>query len=240
MGNAVAVPSPRGGATGPWSLGAVIQAALMRFILASASPARARLLADAGVVHSVYVSDVDEDAVTAEHGWTSAHDVSGGLAVAKAEAVAASLGADALVLGCDSVFDIGGEIHGKPEDAQQARTRWDQMRGGVGVLYTGHHLINTTTGASASQVTASTVWFANPTDDEIDAYIATGEPMRVAGGVTIDGLGAPFIARIDGDHSNVMGLSIPTLRLMLIELGIAWPTLWTLTDGSLNPSLDSR
>ena len=212
----------------------------MRFILASASPARTRLLSDAGVGHTVLVSEVDEPAVIAAHGWTTAHEVAGGLARAKAEAVTSAVHDDALVLGCDSVFDIGGEIHGKPADAAQAWERWQQMRGGDGVLYTGHHVIDTASGRATTRVASSTVWFADPSDAELHAYIATGEPMRVAGGVTIDGLGAPFIARIDGDHSNVMGLSIPTLRLMLLDLGIAWPTLWTLTDGSDFPSLDSR
>lgn len=152
--------------------------------------------------------------------------------MAKARDVAAELGEGFLVLGCDSVFDIGGEIHGKPADARQARERWERMRDRDGILYTGHHVIDTTTGLEITRVAASTVYFANPTDEELDAYIATGEPMRVAGGVTIDALGAPFISRIDGDHSNIMGLSIPTLRLMLIDIGISWPTLWTLTDRS--------
>lgn len=205
---------------------------LMRFVLASASPARTRLLTDAGVAHSIVVSDVDEQAAVDASGWANAHSVAGGLATAKASDVAAGIGEGHLVLGCDSVFDIGGEIHGKPADAWQARQRWERMRGGDGILYTGHHVINTSTGQEVTRVAASTVYFANPSDDEIDAYIATGEPLRVAGGVTIDALGAPFIARIDGDHSNVMGLSIPTLRLMLLDIGIAWPTLWTLTDRS--------
>lgn len=203
----------------------------MRIVLASASPARARLLTDAGIAHDVIVSNVDEDAVMAAEGWTTAFDVAGGLATAKARSVAAGLGTGNLVIGCDSVFDIDGEIHGKPATAQQARERWERMRGGDGVLYTGHHVIDTSNGAEVARVASSTVFFADPSDGEIDAYIATGEPLRVAGGVTIDGLGAPFITRIDGDHSNVMGLSVPTLRLMLLELGIAWPSLWT-TDQS--------
>ncbi len=212
----------------------------MRFVLASASPARTRLLHDAGIAHRIQVSEVDEEALVASAGWADAHSVAGGLATAKARAVAAGLGGGHLVLGCDSVFDIGGEIHGKPADVRQALLRWQQMRGGDGILFTGHHVINTTTGDEVARVVASTVFFADPSDEEIDAYIATGEPLRVAGGVTIDGLGAPFISRIDGDHSNVMGLSIPALRLMLMEIGIAWPTLWSLTDGSQAPSLDSR
>ena len=203
----------------------------MRVVLASASPARARLLSDAGVEHDVIVSNVDEDAVVAARGWTTAFDVAGGLATAKAQDVAASIGTGHLVIGCDSVFDIDGEIHGKPATTAQARARWERMRGADGVLYTGHHIIDTTNGREVARVASSTVFFANPTDDEIDAYIATGEPLRVAGGVTIDGLGAPFITRIDGDHSNVMGLSIPTLRVMLLELGIPWPVLWS-TDQS--------
>lgn len=203
----------------------------MRVILASASSARTRLLTDAGIAHTVMVSDVDEDVVVAEHGWTRAFDVAGGLATAKARNVAAHVGAGHLVIGCDSVFDFDGEIHGKPANSEQARLRWDRMRGSDGVLYTGHHIVNTTTGDEIARVASSTVYFANPSDAEIDAYIATGEPLRVAGGVTIDSLGAPFVARIDGDHSNVMGLSIPTLRLMLLDIGIGWPSLWS-TDQS--------
>lgn len=204
----------------------------MQVVLASASPARTRLLTDAGVAHVIRVSSVDEQAVVDAEGWVDAHTVAGGLARAKARDVAATLGEGHLVIGCDSVFDIGGEIHGKPADARQARARWEQMRGGDGVLYTGHHVVDTSRGLEVTRVAASTVYFAEPSDEEIDAYIATGEPLRVAGGVTIDALGAPFISRIDGDHSNVMGLSIPTLRLMLMDIGIAWPTLWAPTDRS--------
>lgn len=204
---------------------------VVRIVLASASPARTRLLTDAGIRHDVIVSHVDEEALVTAHGWISAFDVAGELATAKARDVASNVAGAALVIGCDSVFDIDGEIHGKPASPQQARARWERMRGGDGVLYTGHHIIDTASGREVARVASSTVFFADPSDAEIDAYIATGEPLRVAGGVTIDGLGAPFISRIDGDHSNVMGLSIPTLRLMLLELGIAWPQLWT-TDQS--------
>lgn len=203
----------------------------MRIVLASASPARTRLLTDAGVAHTVFVSDIDEESVVAENGWTSAYAVAGGLASAKARDVARRLDPGHLVIGCDSVFDFDGEIHGKPGTPEQARARWERMRGRDGVLYTGHHVVNTTTLDEVARVASSTVYFADPTDSEIDAYIATGEPLRVAGGVTIDSLGAPFIARIDGDHSNVIGLSIPTLRLMLMEIGISWPSLWS-TDQS--------
>lgn len=203
----------------------------MRVVLASASPARTKLLSDAGVRHTVQVSAVDEDAVVRAEGWTSAFEVAGGLATAKARDVASRFVRGHLVIGCDSVFDFDGEIHGKPATPAAARARWNRMRGSDGVLYTGHHVVNTSTGEEVARVASSTVYFANPSDEEIDAYIATGEPLRVAGGVTIDSLGAPFIARIDGDHSNVIGLSIPTLRLMLLEIGISWPSLWS-TDQS--------
>lgn len=181
--------------------------------------------------HTVQVSAVDEDAVVRAEGWTSAFEVAGGLATAKARDVASRFVRGHLVIGCDSVFDFDGEIHGKPATPAAARARWNRMRGSDGVLYTGHHVVNTSTGEEVARVASSTVYFANPSDEEIDAYIATGEPLRVAGGVTIDSLGAPFIARIDGDHSNVIGLSIPTLRLMLLEIGISWPSLWS-TDQS--------
>lgn len=214
----------------------------MRVVLASASTARTRLLADAGVAHIIRVSNVDEEAVVAAEGWTSAADVAGGLARAKARDVAATATAGDLVIGCDSVFDIGGEIHGKPADEREAFTRWQLMRGASGVLYTGHHVIDTVTGREVNRVVPSTVYFADPSDEELHAYISTGEPLRVAGGVTIDSLGAPFVANIVGDHSNVMGLSVPTMRLLLLELGIAWPTLWALASTHQSPtgSLDSR
>ena len=214
----------------------------MRVVLASASSARTRLLTDAGVAHIIRVSNVDEDAMVRAEGWTAAEAVAGGLAVAKARDVAATCEPGDLIIGCDSVFDIDGEIHGKPADAREAFSRWQIMRGNTGILYTGHHVIDTATGRECSRVVASTVSFAHPSDEELHAYIATGEPLRVAGGVTIDALGAPFVANIVGDHSNVMGLSIPTLRIMLLELGIAWPTLWALASTHESPtgSVDSR
>lgn len=214
----------------------------MQVVLASASPARTRLLSDAGVAHTIRVSGVDEQAIVDAEGWLDAHSVAGGLARAKARDVAAGLGEGFLVIGCDSVFDIGGEIHGKPADEREAFTRWQLMRGASGVLYTGHHVIDTVTGREVNRVVPSTVYFADPSDEELHAYISTGEPLRVAGGVTIDSLGAPFVANIVGDHSNVMGLSVPTLRLLLLELGIAWPTLWALASTHQSPtgSLDSR
>src|SRR5690606_29454764 len=152
------------------------------------------------------------------------------LARAKAEAVAAELDGDHLVLGCDSVLELDGRVHGKPADAAEAIARWQAMRGRTGVLHTGHWLVDDrdegsggTLGATAETV----VHFADLTDDEIEAYVATGEPLRVAGAFTIDGLGAPFVRGIEGDHTNVVGLSLPLLRELLRDLGVRWSALTT-------------
>jgi septum formation protein len=136
-----------------------------------------------------------------------------------------------LVLGCDSVLALDGEILGKPADAADATRRWLRMRGRTGVLHTGHCLVDVDTGTAAGAVAGTTVHFAEITDAEIDAYVATGEPLRVAGAFTIDGLGGPFVERIDGDPGTVIGLSLPLLRHLLRELGIAITDLWR-TDGS--------
>ncbi len=210
-------------------------------VLASASPARLSTLRSAGVEPFVQVSGVDEDAALAAeeavHGPLAPADVALLLARAKAEDVArARIAADqpeALVLGCDSVLELDGEIHGKPADAAVATRRWQRMRGRSGVLHTGHWLVddrdpedggtNGTVGATAS----TTVHFADPDDDEVAAYVATGEPLRVAGAFTLDGLGAPYVRAIEGDPSNVVGVSLPLLRDLLRELGLAWHTLRT-------------
>jgi septum formation protein len=147
------------------------------------------------------------------------------LARAKAESVAATLPAgDRLVIGCDSVLAFGDEIHGKPADAAEATARWQRMRGRTGVLHTGHHVIH---GAySRTAVASTTVHFADLGDEEIAAYVATGEPIEVAGAFTIDGLGGAYVTGISGDHHNVVGISLPLLRTMLADLGIAWHALW--------------
>ncbi len=157
-----------------------------------------------------------------------AADVALLLARAKCEAVAADLTTSALVLGCDSVLELDGEVHGKPRDAAEATERWRRMRGGAGILHTGHWLrderpsdeggTNATLGATAS----TTVHFAALTDAEIDTYVATGEPLRVAGAFTVDGLGGAFVTGIEGDHHNVVGLSLPLLRELLAEVGVGW------------------
>ena len=200
-------------------------------VLASASPARRRLLAAAGLEPSVVVSNVDEAAVTAaaleSSGELVAEDVALVLARAKAEDVADQID-DAIIVGCDSVLDLDGEIHGKPSSPAEAISRWRQMRGRSGVLHTGHWVVDTRdeaqggTGATLGATASTTVHFAKLTDDEIEAYVETGEPLRVAGAFTLDGLGAPYVVGIEGDPSNVVGLSLPLLRELLLELGLAW------------------
>ena len=209
-------------------------------VLASASPARLATLRAAGVEPLVRVSGVDEDAAVAAarealDAPLAAEDVALLLARAKAEDVVANLGAEddgaALVLGCDSVLELDGEVHGKPADAAEATARWRRMRGSSGTLHTGHWLVDLrdpADGGSGGLVgaTASTVvHFADLSDDEVDAYVATGEPLRVAGAFTIDGLGGPFVAGIEGDHTNVVGISLPLLRELVRELGIPWHAL---------------
>jgi septum formation protein len=174
----------------------------------------------------VIVSNVDEPRLTAALGPMSPSDLCLSLAQAKARDVAARVGSDAIVVGCDSVLEMDGVAHGKPASPADAKERWKAMSGRHGTLRTGHWLIRPATGDELGAVASTEVFHASPTEAEIDAYIATGEPLRVAGGFTLDGLGAPFVERIDGDPSNVIGLSLPLLRLLLQELGIAWHELW--------------
>lgn len=184
-----------------------------RFVLASASPARLKLLRQAGIEPSVVVSDVDESDATGP-----AADVALALAVRKASAVA-SAQSDALVLGCDSVLELDGAALGKPRDAADATARWRRMRGRSGVLHTGHALVDTATGRRAVEVASTVVHFADLSDEEIDEYVATGEPLKVAGAFTIDGLGGPYVDGVEGDPHNVVGLSLPLLRRLLDRLG---------------------
>jgi septum formation protein len=177
----------------------------------------------------VIVSGVDEDAFEAP----SATDLVQSLATAKAAAVAIDIVGDALVLGCDSMLEFQGQVLGKPQSAEEAVDRWRLMRGRSGLLHTGHTIFdcqNSAIIASTSQVATTEVRFGYPSDAEIDAYVATGEPLRVAGAFTIDGLGGWFIEGIVGDHHNVVGLSLPALRSMLAELGYAVADL-PATDG---------
>lgn len=217
----------------------------LTLLLASASPARHSTLLAAGVKPLVRVSSVDEDAALAAaealHGRLEAPDVALLLARAKAEDVVAALESDEaddvtpelidgdlLVLGCDSVLELDGEVHGKPADDAEAIARWRRMRGRSGILHTGHWLVDLRhpddggTGGMVGGTASTTVHFAELDDDEITAYVATGEPLRVAGAFTIDGLGGPYVAAIEGDPSTVIGVSLPLLRELVRELGLTW------------------
>jgi septum formation protein len=228
-----------------------------RLILASQSPARTKLLSHAGIRHEILVSDVDEDAVQARYGVTDPHDTALLLARAKAEAVASLPEAEgALVLGCDSVFEFDGEAHGKPYTADVAKERMLRMSGAMGVLHTGHWLVDcrdtepdddadadddgsasgtgTGTGATLGSVTSAEVHFMDMSVDEIDAYIATGEPLQCAGSFTIDGYGGAFIRKVDGDPHTVVGLSISTLRALLGQAQVGITELWT--GGAIDPA----
>ncbi|MFI8102489.1 Maf family protein [Streptomyces sp. NPDC086023] len=195
-----------------------------RLVLASASPARLNLLQQAGLAPHVIVSGVDEDALSAD----TPSELALVLAEAKAAVVAGLPEAGgSLVVGCDSVLELDGEALGKPDDAADATARWTSMRGRTGVLRTGHCVIDTATGRQVSATASTTVRFGEPTDAEIAAYVASGEPLHVAGAFTLDGRSAPFIERIEGDHGNVIGLSLPLLRSLLGELGVSITDLWT-------------
>jgi len=210
-------------------------------VLGSASPARLATLQRAGVEPYVLVSAVDEGSVVKEavsrFGEIAPEDVALVLARAKCETVTELLAGQAcpqdapsnsLVLGCDSVLEINGQVHGKPADNIEAIARWKAMRGTSGVLHTAHWLIDDRdpedggTGATMGAVASTVVHFAKVSDDEIARYVASGEPLQVAGAFTIDGLGGPFISGIEGDHHNVVGLSLPLLREMLSEVNVSW------------------
>lgn len=229
----------------------------MRLCLASTSPARLALLRSAGIEPLTASPGVDEAAAAAEAGPLSPHDTVLLLARLKAEDVAARIHIEhprfhGLIVGGDSMFEIDGQVYGKPHTPEAATARWKAMRGRTGTLHSGHWMIrvgcdgagdgeagrtgadgpgDTPGGASsniaAGRVAASTVSFiADITDDEIERYVATGEPLFVAGAFTIDSLGGPFISRIEGDPSTVVGMSLPTLRRLARELGVEWTALW--------------
>ncbi|MER6298184.1 nucleoside triphosphate pyrophosphatase [Kitasatospora sp. NPDC001539] len=192
-------------------------------VLASASPARLGLLRQAGLDPRVVVSGVDEDAISA----ATPAELALVLAEAKAKAVAAGLTGGELVIGCDSVLELDGQALGKPADAAEALARWQSMRGRAGVLRTGHCVIDTATGRQSSETASTTVRFGTPDDEEVAAYVASGEPLYVAGAFTLDGRSAPFIDGIDGDPGNVIGLSLPLLRRLLADLDLRITDLWT-------------
>jgi septum formation protein len=194
-------------------------------VLASASPARLATLRSAGVEPVVIVSGVDESQVTD----VPPAELALQLAELKCAAVAErdDLPPAALVLGCDSVLELDGAALGRPDDAADAVRRWEAMRGRSGVLHSGHCLHDTTTGHVAAATASTTVHFADLSDAEIAAYVATGEPLHVAGAFTVDGLGGAFVTGLEGDHHNVVGVSLPLLRDLVSELGHLWTDLWT-------------
>lgn len=204
----------------------------MHVVLASASPARLSVLRAAGLDPTVTTSDVDEDALLAAMPEASPRDKVVALARAKATTVAQRLAdtrPDAVVIGCDSMLHVGGALVGKPGDTAQARRRWQAMAGGTGELLTGHAVLRTTDGEIAQVAeghAATTVRFGTPSDAELEAYLATREPLAVAGAFTLDGLGAWFVEGIDGDPSNVIGISLPLTRRLLADVGVQVTDLW--------------
>jgi septum formation protein len=193
-----------------------------KLLLASTSPARKRLLTDAGLAFEVCSPGVDEDELVELHRPKTPSDLTLLLARAKSEAVSS----EALVLGCDSALFFEGEILGKPHDPQVAIERWQKMRGKTGELFSGHWLTDSQSGKGAGRVTSTKVHFADLTNEQIERYVATGEPLKVAGAFTIDGLGGAFVERIEGDYHTVVGLSLVALRALVEELGHDYLSLW--------------
>ncbi|MFI7130450.1 Maf family protein [Nonomuraea sp. NPDC050153] len=190
-------------------------------VLASASPARLALLRSAGLDPKVIVSGVDEESFSAH----TPAALSLVLAKAKAEAVASGLD-EGLVIGCDSILELDGRPYGKPATAEEATERWRLMRGRTARLVTGHCVIDVAAGKQAAEVATTVVRFGQPSDEEIAAYVATGEPLSVAGAFSIDGRGGWFVEGIEGDHGNVIGISLPLLRDLFAELGYAVTSFW--------------
>ncbi|MDH6242390.1 septum formation protein [Mycobacterium sp. OTB74] len=206
---------------------------MTRVVLGSASSGRLSVLRKAGIDPVVVVSDVDEDAVIERLGDAPPSKVVCALATAKAQRVAElispDVAADCVVIGCDSMLEFDGRLSGKPGTAEAVRRQWNSMAGHHGMLHTGHCVLRLRTGQITDQVSelgSTAVHFGTPTAADLDAYIATGEPLWVAGAFTLDGLGSWFIDRIEGDPSNVIGLSLPLLRTSLERLGVPIATLW--------------
>lgn len=195
-----------------------------KLLLASTSPARKKLLTDAGINFETLSPGVDEELLVERLNPATAEELTLLLAKAKAEAAQGKTSAD-LILGCDSALEFEGEILGKPLREDVAITRWKSMRGKWGTLASGHHLISAD-GRSANFCSKTKVLFANITDGEIEKYVATGEPLAVAGAFTIDSIGGTYVERIEGDYHTVVGLSLVTLRKLMVELGHNYQDFW--------------
>ena len=189
-------------------------------VLASASPSRQKLLTSVGISPTIIVSGVDEE--DSAYSQLSPRELVVALAIVKAHTVKEKVNYPALVIGCDSTFEFEGESLGKPGTTENAIARAKKLSGKTGVLHTGHCFIDTDKGIEVSDIVSTRVHFATMSDEEIKGYVATGEPLNVAGGFTLDGLSAPFIAGIEGDPSNVIGLSLPLLRNAINSLGYTW------------------
>lgn len=192
-----------------------------RIVLASQSKSRRRLLEDAGLKPTIVVSHVDEE--TDFFNAMSPQDMVIALAIAKAHTVRELVDYPAIIIGCDSTFDVDGESFGKPGNAEVATSRAQKISGRSGLLHTGHCIIDTEKGKEIADRVTTKVTFSKMSDAEIADYVASGEPLQVAGGFTLDGFGSPFIPHIEGDYTNVVGISMPFLRSALAQFGYAWP-----------------
>lgn len=213
---------------------------MTRLVLGSASAGRLKVLRQAGVEPLVIVSGVDEDVVSAGLGpGVTPSQLVSALARAKAEQVVTAVdhmvAADCVVVGCDSMLSLDGRLCGKPQSVAEARQQWQSMAGHPGQLHTGHsviRLLNNKIAHRVDETSITTVFFGTPSLEDLESYLASGESLQVAGGFTLDGLGGWFIDRIDGDPSNVIGLSLPLLRSLLHQVGLSVAALWAKTPAT--------